>query len=154
MEQVHVPDCHQNVIEHRTISRHRIWNSIFRPQNLQTSAQHNWIGLLIVKIQVAWCMNKVTLQCYPPTLHPLTHCHWTTWMSCLAWPWLFYLHHLSLSLCLHRLQCSSFSSADSDALCSLPCSLSFGVTSLRTFAPFTLTCKQGPWSLVWFHGKL
>ena len=33
-----------------------------------------------------------TLKCCPPTIHPLTHCHWTTWMCRLAWPWLLYLH--------------------------------------------------------------
>ena len=97
------------MIEHITTSGHRVWIRIYRPQNLQTYE-------LIFKIQVAWCMREVnssvvcnqqvgsrqhrheevTLQCSPPTLHHLMHCHWTTWMCCLAWSWLFYLHQTKL----------------------------------------------------------
>jgi len=30
--------------------------------------------------------------------HPLTHCHWTTWMCCLAWSWLSIFTRLSYGL--------------------------------------------------------
>ena len=88
-------------------------------QNIKaTESTDIWIGVLIFKIQVAWCMSEVnssvvcnqqlgsrqhhheevTLQCSPPTLHPLTHCHWTTWMCCLAWSWLSIFTRLSYGL--------------------------------------------------------
>jgi len=173
MEQLHVHRLymtrHKYAIEHRTTSGHRVWN-----RNTGIKATESTDIWLTFNIQVAWCTREVnssvvcnqqvgsrqhhhqevTLQCSPPTLHPLTHCHWITWMCCLAWPRLFYLHRLSLSLCFCRLQCSSLFSTDSDTLCSLSHSLSSGVTSLGMFAPSPWLGVQGLWLLIWFHERL
>ena len=90
MKQLHVHECHQNLIEHRTTSGNWIWNRIYRPQNPQTYAQHNSIdsqdphSMVHERGQQQCCLQPTsrlpgstneedTLQCCPPTLHPLTH---------------------------------------------------------------------------------